>query len=398
MRTLDFSAVKPGDIVLVVKPYNLDIDPLGSLENCYNKYIVTTTNNIDSLVMVEEFVSFASQMLVTKDGDSLVWESLDGWAEPRPLSPERVHHFTAEEYEQNRTDERIRAQAKLARSWSRWYESEASFPEVVTKAAQQAILDNVDENMSNANVANPESAYKTMGEVIEASEKAYRETITANLDSMNNLIQQARTASAEITAAMQSLNPWRNDGKAVTVAHDYTESRRIVSTRQNTFRVGTGIMVSDRYGNKDTYFIARVTKAKAFVTDLKTGEEIGSLARRKNEGVVLNLNDGSTKVLGISYHVIPASTPEDVLAYEAAYVKAYRVLNDLYELIDKQKRELDGFEVAHSPLSTLESLEDVMVSAIRTASNLEAEKNRVLARMEATISKMKRLHEQAYGE
>lgn len=397
MRTLDFSAVKPGDIVLVVKPYSLDIDPLGSLENCYNKYIVTTTNNIDSLVMVEEFVSFASQRLVTKDGDSLVWESLDGWAEPRPLSPECVHHFTAEEYEQNRTDERIRAQAKLARSLGRWYESEASFPEVVTKAAQQAILDNVDENMSNANVANPESAYKVMGEVIEASEKAYRETITASLDSMNNLIQQARTASAEITATMQSLNPWRNDGKAVTVTHDYTESRRIVSTRQNTFRVGTGIMVSDRYDNKDAYFIARATKAKAFVTDLKTGEEVGSLSRRKNEGVVLNLNDGSTKVLGISYHVIPASTPEDVLTYEAAYVKAYRVLNDLHELIDKQKRELDGFTVAHSPLSTLESLEDVMVSAIRTASNLENEKNRVLERMEANIDKMKRLYQLAYG-
>lgn len=397
MRALDFSTVKPGDIVLVVKPYSLDIDPLGSLKHCYNKYVVTTTNNVDSLVMIDDTAGFASQMLVTKDGESLVWESMDGWCEPHPLSPETVYHFTTEEYKQNRTDERIAAQTKLACSLSRWYEDAALLPEAVTKATQQAILDKVDEDMSNANVANPESAYKVMGEVIEAGEAAYRETITANLDSMNELIQQATAASAEITDIMQSLKPWRNDGKAVTVTHEYMEGRYRVGTRQNTFRVGTGIMISDRYDNKDTYFIKRVTKAKAFVADLKTGEEVGYLSRRKNDGVVLKFNDGSTKTLGVAYHVIPASTPEDVLAYEAAYVKAWRIISALYDLIDRKSRELDGFKVERSSLYSLENLEYVMVTVIRLVSNLEAEKNRVLEGMEGNIGKMKRLYELAYG-
>lgn len=279
----------------------------------------------------------------------------------------------------------------------RWYEDAAPFPEAVTKATQQAILDKVDEDMSNANVANPESAYKVMGEVIEAGEAAYRETITANLDSMNELIQQATAASAEITDIMQSLKPWRNDGKAVTVAHEYMEGRYRVGTRQNTFRVGTGIMISDRYDNKDTYFIKRVTKAKAFVADLKTGEEVGYLSRRKNDGVVLKFNDGSAKTLGVAYHVIPASTPEDVLAYEAAYVKAWRIISALYDLIDQKSRELDGFKVERSSLYSLENLEYVMVTVIRLVSNLEAEKNRVLEGMEANIGKMKRLYQLAYG-
>lgn len=397
MRNLDFSTAKPGDVILVVNTYNLGFDPLGSLKHCYDKYIVTTTNNVDSLVMIDETAGFASQMLVTKDGESLVWESMDGWCEPRPLSPECVHHFTTEEYKQNRTDERIAAQTELTDTLSRWYESDASFPEAVTKAASQAILDKVDEDMSNANIANPESAYKVMGEVVAASEKAYRETITANLDGVSELIQQATTASAEITAVMQSLKPWGNDGKAVTVAHEYKEGGYRIGTRQNTFRVGTGIMTCDRYDSKDTYFIARVTKAKAFVTDLKTGEEVGYLSRRKNDGVVLKLNDGSIKTLGESYHVIPGSTPEDVLAYEAAYVKAYRIIYNLYGVIDQKSRELDGFKVERYSLYSMDTLESVMVSAIRLISNLEAEKNRVLARMEATISKMNRLYELAYG-
>ena len=398
MRALDFSTVKPGDIVLVVKPYSLDIDPLGSLKHCYNKYVVTTTNNVDSLVMRAVSAGDAfPQMLVTKDGEGLAWGSLDGDYKMSTLSPDAVYHFTAEEYKQMRIDERISAQSKLARILSRWYKPGASFPEAVTEVAKQVMRDNVDEHMTNVNVANLEPAYKVMGEVIAASEKVYRETITANLDSMNELIQQATAASAEITDIMQSLKPWRNDGKAVTVTHEYMEGRYRVGTRQNTFRVGTGIMISDRYDNKDTYFIKRVTKAKAFVADLKTGEEVGYLSRRKNDGVVLKFNDGSTKTLGVAYHVIPASTPEDVLAYEAAYVKAWRIISALYDLIDQKSRELDGFKVERSSLYSLENLEYVMVTVIRLVSNLEAEKNRVLEGMEANIDKMKRLYQLAYG-
>lgn len=398
MHSLDFSAVKPGDIILTVEPGNLMHSPLSSLEHCYCNYVVMTTNNADSLVMgtVSPGSAFP-QMLVTKDGEGLAWGSLDGDYKMSSLSPDAVYHFTAEEYKQMRIDERISAQTKLACSLSRWYEDAAPFPEAVTEAAQQVMRDNVDEHMTNVNVVNIESAYKVMGEVIAASEKVYRETISANLDSMNELIQQATAASAEITDIMQSLKPWRNDGKAVTVAHEYMEGHYRVGTRQNTFRVGTGIMISDRYDNKDTYFIKRVTKAKAFVIDLKTGEEVGYLSRRKNDGVVLKFNDGSIKTLGVAYHVIPASTPEDVLAYEAAYVKAWRIISALYDLIDQKSRELDGFKVERSSLYSLENLEYVMVTVIRLVSNLEAEKNRVLEGMEANIGKMKRLYELAYG-
>ena len=51
MRSLDFSAVKPGDIILTVEPGNLKHNPLSSLEYCYSDYVVMTTNSVDSLVM-----------------------------------------------------------------------------------------------------------------------------------------------------------------------------------------------------------------------------------------------------------------------------------------------------------------------------------------------------------
>ena len=396
MRSLDFSAVKPGDIILTVKPGNLMHSPLSSLEYCYCNYVVMTTNNADSLVMraVSAGDTFP-QKLVTKDGEGLAWGSLDGDYKMSTLSPDAVYHFTAEEYKQMRIDERISAQSKLARILSRWYKPRASFPEAVTEAAQQVMRDNVDEHMTNVNVVNIESAYKVMGEVIAASEKVYRETISANLDGMDDLIQRATTASAEIAALVQSLNPWRNDGESVTLVRQYARGGYRISTQHSTFRVGSGIMTH----SKDVYFIERVTKSRAYVSDPATGEQVGYLTTRKNSGVVLKFSDGSTETLDVLYQVIPASTPEDVLAYKAAYMEASRIMDELHGYIDQMKKsKLDGFNVACPSLSSLGALDSAYATAISTVSSLEREKSRVLEGMEATILKMKRLHEQAYGD
>lgn len=396
MRTLDFSAVKPGDIILTVEPGNLKHNPLSSLEYCYSDYVVLTTNSVDSLVMRTVSAGDAfPQMLVTKDGEGLAWGSLDGDYKMSTLSPDAVYHFTAEEYKQMRIDERISAQSKLARILSRWYKPGASFPEAVTEVAKQVMRDNVDEHMTNVNVANLEPAYKVMGEVIAVSEKVYRETITANLDGMDDLIQRATTASAEIAALVQSLNPWRNDGESVTLVRQYARGGYSISTQHSTFRVGSGIMTH----SKDVYFIERVTKSRAYVSDPATGEQVGYLTTRKNSGVVLKFSDGSTETLDVLYQVIPASTPEDVLAYKAAYMEASRIMDELHGYIDQMKKsKLDGFNVACPSLSSLGALDSAYATAISTVSSLEREKSRVLEGMEATILKMKRLHQLAYGD
>lgn len=396
MRSLDFSAVKPGDIILTVEPGNLKHNPLSSLEYCYSDYVVMTTNSVDSLAMRTVSAGDAfPQMLVTKDGEGLAWGSLDGDYKMSTLSPDAVYHFTAEEYKQMRIDERISAQSKLARILSRWYKPGASFPEAVTEVAKQVMRDNVDEHMSNVNVVNLEPAYKVMGEVIAASEKVYRETITANLDGMDDLIQRATTASAEIAALVQSLNPWRNDGESVTLVRQYARGGYSISTQHSTFRVGSGIMTH----SKDVYFIERVTKSRAYVSDPATGEQVGYLTTRKNSGVVLKFSDGSTETLDVLYQVIPASTPEDVLAYKAAYMEASRIMDELHGYIDQMKKsKLDGFNVACPSLSSLGALDSAYATAISTVSSLEREKSRVLEGMEATILKMKRLHQLAYGD
>lgn len=396
MRSLDFSAVKPGDIILTVEPGNLKHNPLSSLEYCYSDYVVMTTNSVDSLVMRTVSAGDAfPQMLVTKDGEGLAWGSLDGDYKMSTLSPDAVYHFTTEEYKQMRIDERISAQSKLARILSRWYKPGASFPEAVTEVAKQVMRDNVDEHMTNVNVANLEPAYKVMGEVIAASEKVYRETITANLDGMDDLIQRATTASAEIAALVQSLNPWRNDGESVTLVRQYARGGYRISTQHSTFRVGSGIMTH----SKDVYFIERVTKSRAYVSDPATGEQVGYLTTRKNSGVVLKFSDGSTETLDVLYQVIPASTPEDVLAYKAAYMEASRIMDELHGYIDQMKKsKLDGFNVACPSLSSLGALDSAYATAISTVSSLEREKSRVLEGMEATILKMKRLHQLAYGD
>ena len=382
MHALDFSTVKPGDIILVVDPSILEDDPRHVLEYCTSTNVVATTNGSDSLVVANvDYMPGALLTLITKTSEGFMCEPLKGTSEPKLLPAECAHHFTLEEYKSARIGERISAQSKLARSMRFWYGTEAPFP----KAVEQALEDKMDKHMGNVNVVNIESAYKTMGEVVEVTEKVYREAIAENMGVMDELIQRANDANAEVTAIAQSLNPWRNDGEAVTVTRQYKGTLDY----RNTFRTGTGIMTD----SGDAYFIKRVTKTRAYVTNPETGKEVGYLTRTKANGVALKFENGATKTLDI----IPASTPEDLLAYKAASAKAKSILTDLYQHINQKCPELEIFSMTRVSLPTCRTLADAQITALNKASELESKKRHAFGIMEANIAKMKRLHEQAYG-
>jgi hypothetical protein len=386
MHALDFSTVKPGDIILVVDPSILEDDPRHVLEYCTSTNVVATTNGSDSLVVANvDYVPGALLTLITKTSEGFMCEPLNGASEPKLLPAECLYHFTLEEYKSARIDERISAQSKLARSMRFWYGTEAPFPKAVAKAVEQALEEKVDKHMGNVNVVNVESAYKTMGEVVEVTEKVYREIIAENMGVMDELVQRANNANAEVTAIAQSLNPWRNDGEAVTV----TRQHKGTLDYRNTFRTGTGIMTD----SGDAYFIKRVTKTRAYVTNPETGKEVGYLTRTKANGVALKFENGATKTLDI----IPASTPEDLLAYKAASAKAKSILTDLYQHINQKCPELEIFSMTRVSLPTCRTLADAQITALNKASELESKKRHAFGIMEANIAKMKRLHEQAYG-
>lgn len=391
MHTLDFSTVKPGDIILVVDPSTLEHDPRHVLEYCTSKNVVTATNGIDSLVMTNtDYPAAVLPELVTKTPQGFMCEPLNGASEPKLLPVECLHHFTFEEYKSARMDERIATQSKLARSMRFWYGTEAPLPKAVAKAMEQALEDKVDKRMSNANVVNIESAYKTMGEVVEVIEKAYRDTVDEGLGVMDELIQRANNANAEVTAIAQSLNPWRNDGEAVTVTRQYKGTLDY----RTTFRVGTGVLTN----SGDAYFIERVTKTRAYVTNPATGEQVGYLACMKANGVALKFENGAVKTLGVDYDIIPTSTPEDVLAYKTAVAKAQGVVTDLYQHINSKCPDLAVFSMTRASLPECRTLASAQAVAIRAVSDLETKKRRTLEGMEANISKIKRLHQQAYGD
>lgn len=390
MHALDFSTVKPGDIILVVDPSILEDNPRHVLEYCTSTNVVATTNGSDSLVVANvDYVPGALLTLITKTSEGFMCEPLKGTSEPKLLPAECAHHFTLEEYKSARIGERISAQSKLARSMRFWYGTEAPFPKSVAKAVEQALEEKVDKHMGNVNVVNVESAYKTMGEVIEVTEKVYREIVAENMDVMDELIQRAKNANAEVTAIAQSLNPWRNDGEAVTVTRQYKGTLDY----RNTFRTGTGVMTD----SGDAYFIDRVTKSRAYVTNPETGEEVGYLTRTKANGVALKFENGATKTLGVAYDIIPASTPEDLLAYKAASAKAKSILTDLYRHINEKCPKLEIFSMMRASLPTCRNLADAQITALNTVSELESKKRHAFGIMEANIAKMKRLHEQAYG-
>lgn len=390
MRTIDFSAVKPGDIILVVDPSILEDDPRHILEYCTSKNVVTATNGVDSLVMTNtDYPAAVSTELITKTSEGFMREPLSGTSEPKLLPTECLHHFTLEEYKSARMDERIAAQSKLARSMRFWYGTEAPFPKAVAKAVEQALEDKMGKHMSNVSVVNIESAHKVMGEVVEVTEKVYRDIITENMGVMDELIQRANDANAEVTAIAQSLNPWRNDGEAVTVTRWYEGTLDY----RATFRVGTGVMTD----SGDAHFIERVTKSRAYVTNPQTGDQAGYLTRQKRAGVVLKLNTGEQVTLGQTYTVIPASTPEDVLAYKAAYDTARTILETLNDHIKAARPKLTGFNLEMPSLSIMQTLPNAQAMAAMIHTTLKREKLKVLEGMESNISKMKRLHQLAYS-
>lgn len=391
MRALDFSVVKPGDIILVVDPSPLEQDPRHVLEYCTSKNVVTATNGVDSLVMTNtNYPAAVLTELITKTPQGFMCEPLNGASEPRLLPAECLYHFTFEEFKQSRMDERIAAQSKLARSMRFWYGTEAPFPKAVAKAVEQALEDKMGKHMSNANVVNIESAHKVMGEVVEVIEKVYRDVITESLGIMDELIQRANDANAEVTAIAQSLNPWRNDGEAVTGTRWYEGALDY----RTTFRAGTGIMTD----SGDAYFIESVTKSRAYVINPQTGEQVGYLSCMKANGVKLKFENGAVKTLGVDYDIIPTSTPEDVLAYKAAVTKAKSIITDLYQYINGKCPELEIFSMTRASLPACRTLASAQAEAIRAVSSLEPKKRSAFGIMEANISKMKRLHEQAYGD
>lgn len=394
MSTIDFTTVKPGDIILSINPHDMQADPLGSLAHAYTKYIVVSANGTDSVVMANAWRASGSELkLLTKDGEGVTFESLDGHLMPGRHPSEIFLHFTEEEYTSQSMDERIWAQSKLASFMSSWYGSEVAFPEEVTKAMQKALTEKAGDNLSNMNVANLESANKVMSEVLAAGEKVYRETIAANLDGMDELIQRAQEATEQVNRVARDLTHWRNDGEATTITHQDSQGYYRTVDLHNTFRTNTGVMT----GSGTAYFIERITKSRAYVTDPQTGDQAGYLTRQKRAGVVLKLNTGEQVTLGQTYTVIPANTPEDVLAYKAAYNTARTILEALDDRITAARPKLTGFTLEMPSLSVMQTLPNAQAMAAMIHTTLKREKVKVLEGMEANIMKMKRLHQLAYS-
>lgn len=394
MSAIDFATVKPGDIILSINPHDLQADPLGSLAHAYTKYIVVSANGTDSVVMANAWRASGSELkLLTKNGEGVTFESLDGHLEPGRRPSEAVLHFTEEEYISKSMDERIWAQSKLVSLMSAWYSSEAEFPEEVTKAMQKALAEKASANLGNVNMGDLDSAYKVMSEVIAAGEKVYRDTIEANLSGMDELIMYAQEASGQVTRVVRTLSPWRNDGEATTITTTHAQGSYRTFDRHSTFRVGTGVMTD----SGDAYFIDRLTKSRAYVINPATGEKAGYLTRKKEAGVVLKLSDGEEVALGQTYTVIPASTPEDVLAYKTAYRKVLPILEALYDHIKENRPKLNGFNLDVPSPYNVQTIMNAQVLTMRVTANLKREKTQALEDMEATISKMKHLHQLAYG-
>lgn len=109
MRTVDFSALKVGDIILSDTPKFGS--RVGELAYRYSKFVVMSASEGEHAVVLH-LGMYPDFYLLTRSNEGFSMEALDGGTAKAKVYP-ALWHFTAEEFQRLGMDERMDAQGRL---------------------------------------------------------------------------------------------------------------------------------------------------------------------------------------------------------------------------------------------------------------------------------------------
>lgn len=381
MRTVDFSALKVGDIILSDTPKFGS--RVGELAYRYEKFVVMSAGEGEQAVVLG-LGCYSTFSLLTRSDEGFSMQALDGGTAKAKVYP-ALWHFTAEEFQRLGMDERMGAQGRLFALMD--VLNAQGVPESVYQLMCEAVLGVAGERAIESSLVDLPRARKVMGKAVNTGVEVYREMVDAYVDAAGTLARAMRTAITESLGLLGRNAGWRNDGEQVIVASDGTKSVR----HEVLFRTGVGVACQGAF-----YFVERVAEGRAYVSDLATGEEAGYMAVEDGVGLTMHLNDG-LKVQMFRYTIVPVSTREELAVYAKDFQSVRNYIVAVSTRIHDVLAEFD--ELSFSAATYVpDSVSGLIGFAYDVAGQLERSAREKRERADEWTGKVLRLNQQAHGE
>lgn len=386
MRTVDFSTLKVGDIILSDSPKFGS--RVGELAYRYEKFVVMSAGGGEH-VTVLHLGLHPEFYLLTRFEDDFIddgfsMEALDGGTAKAKVYP-KLWHFTAQEFQYLGMDERMDAQGRLFALMDAL--NAQGVPKSVYQLMHETVLGVAGERAIDSSLTDLPRAREVMDKAVNTGVEVYREMLGRYLEASAGLSRAMRTAIAESLTLLGRNAGWRNDGEQVVVASEGTKSVR----HEVLFRTNVGVACHGAF-----YFVERVAEGRAYVSDPATGEEAGYMAVDDGVGLTMYLNDGS-KVQMYRYTIVPVSTREEL----AVYAKDFQAVRNYIMAVNTRIHDvLAEFDELGFSVSTYvpDSVSGLIGFAYNVAGQLERSAREKRERADEYIEKVLRLNQQAHGE
>lgn len=381
MRTVDFSALKVGDIILS------DTPKFGSrvseLAYRYEKFVVMSAGEGEHAVVLG-LGCYSTFSLLTRSDEGFSMEALDGGTAKAKVYP-KLWHFTAEEFQRLGMDERISAQGRLFTLMD--VLNAQGVPESVHQIMREAVLGVAGERGIESSLVDLPRARKVVGKAVNTGVEVYREMVDAYVDAAGTLARAMRTAITESLGLLGRNAGWRNDGEQVVVANEDSSYVR----KEILFRTNVGVACQGAF-----YFVERVAEGRAYVSNPETGEETGYMAVDNTSGLTMYFNDGS-KYYMTRYTIVPVSTREELAMYAKDFQAVRNYIVAVSTRIHDVLAEFD--ELSFSiPTYVPDSVSGAIGYAYDMVRQLDSQAVEVRERADEWIDKVLRLNQQAHGE
>lgn len=381
MRTVDFSTLKVGDIILSDTPKFGS--RVGELAYRYSKFVVMSAGEGEHAVVLH-LGMYPDFYLLTRSDEGFSMQALDGGTTKAKVYP-ALWHFTAEEFQRLGMDARMDAQGRLFALMDAL--NTQGVPESVYQLMREAVLGVAGERAIESSLVDLPRARKVMGKAVNTGVEVYREMVDAYMDAAGTLARAMRTAIAESLTLLGRNAGWRNDGEQVVVANEDSSYVR----KEILFRTNVGVECLGAF-----YFVERVSEGRAYVSDPATGEEVGYMAVGDISGLTMYFNDDS-KYGMTRYTIVPVSTREEL----AVYAKDFRAVRNYIMAVNTRIRDVFAeFDELSFNASTYVpgSVSGLIGFAYDMVSQLERSAREKRERADEYIDKVLRLNQLAHGE
>jgi hypothetical protein len=381
MRTVDFSALKVGDIILSDTPKFGS--RVGELARRYDKFVVMSAGSGEHAVVLS-LGCYSTFSLLTRSDEGFSMQALDGGTGKAKVYP-ALWHFTAEEFQRLGMNERMDAQGRLFALMDAL--NAQGVPESVYQLMREAVLGVAGERAIESSLVDLPRARKVMGKAVNTGVEVYREMVDAYVGAAGTLARAMRTAITESLGLLGRNAGWRNDGEQVVVANEDSSYVR----KEILFRTNVGVECLGAF-----YFVERVSEGRAYVSDPVTGKEVGYMAVDDISGLTMYFNDDS-KYAMTRYTIVPVSTREEL----AVYAEDFRAVRNYIVAVNTRIRDVFAeFDELSFSASTYvpDSVSGAIGYAYDMVRQLDSQAVEVRERADEWMGKVLRLNQQAHGE